>query len=73
MAGLPEETLEQRATRLERVAELLRAVAEDAIAENQRAYDRATEAIMRAENAEHEASTAFFAWQRSLRKGNGEL
>jgi hypothetical protein len=71
MAGLPEETPLVRAIRLERAARIMRAAAEDAVAENQRAYERATEALQRAEHAEHEAEAAMDAWERSQRPAAG--
>jgi hypothetical protein len=66
MAGLPGESKLRRAQRLARAAKLLRTVAEDAVAENERAYQRALDAIQRAETAEHEADMAYAAWERSL-------
>jgi hypothetical protein len=68
MAGRPEESLLARANRLAENARLLRAVADDATEENHRAYERATEAIQRAEWAEREARLAYSAWERSLTK-----
>lgn len=53
------ETPFDRAMRLERSARIFRAVADDALAENQRAYERATDAIKRAEEAEREANLAW--------------
>ena len=66
MAGRRDETPEQRYLRLRHTAEVMRRAADDAIQENNRAYDRANEAVVRAEAAEHEAATALGAWQRSL-------
>lgn len=48
MAALPAETLLERASRLARAAKIMRAAAVDAVAENQRGYERATDAIQRA-------------------------
>ena len=46
--------------RLERSARIFRAVADDALAENQGAYERAADAIKRAEEAEREANLAWW-------------
>lgn len=67
MAGLPGETAMERADRLAKAARLFWAVADDAIAENARAYERAQDAIQRAETAQHEADLAYSAWEQSLR------
>jgi hypothetical protein len=54
------ETALQRAERLERSARIFRAAADDAVAENDRAYQRAVDAIARAESAEREADLAWW-------------
>ena len=56
--GIRETPLE-RAERLQRSADICRAVADDAYEENQRAYQRAVDAIERAEYAEREAELAW--------------
>ena len=48
--------------RLECSARIFRAVADDALAENQRAHEWATDSIKRAEEAEREANLAWW-WQ----------
>ena len=56
----------ERAERLQRCADVFRAAAKDAVAENQRAYERALDAIGRAEAAEHEAELAWHWVRESL-------
>jgi hypothetical protein len=50
----------ERAMRLQRSADIFRAAADDAVAENQRAYERAVGAIERAEAADREADLAWW-------------
>jgi hypothetical protein len=55
------ETRFDRAMRLQRTADVFRAAADDAVAENDRAYERAIQALAQAEYAEREASLAWSA------------
>lgn len=65
MAGMPGESKLDRAMRLAESARLFRAVADDAIEENARAYERAMDAIERADAAQREADLAYYAWELS--------
>src|ERR1700748_441994 len=64
--GIRESAVE-RAKRLQRSADIFRAAADDAVAENQRAYERALDAIERAETAEREADLAWWWAERDRR------